>query len=165
MRWIVVLLVLAALAATAAGLAPAPGDGGVEHEGSARVERVVDGDTLVLSEVGKSRLIGVDTPEVHGGAECFGREASAYAKRALAGRSVRYRLGEDPRDRYDRALVYVWTEDGAFFNAALVRDGYATPLTIRPNDEYEARFERLSAEAQRAGRGLWAASACGVGGP
>ena len=39
------------------------------------VVRVVDGDTVVLRSAGKSRLIGVDTPEVFGGYECFGHEA------------------------------------------------------------------------------------------
>jgi endonuclease YncB( thermonuclease family) len=29
---------------------------------SATVTRVVDGDTVVLSSIGKSRLIGIDTP-------------------------------------------------------------------------------------------------------
>ena len=42
--------------------------------------RVVDGDTVVLTGLGKTRLIGVDTPEVYGGAECFGREASRFVK-------------------------------------------------------------------------------------
>ncbi|MCA1681212.1 MAG: hypothetical protein LC777_20860, partial [Actinobacteria bacterium] len=47
---------------------------------TATVVRVVDGDTVELGGgLGKSRLIGVDTPEVYGGVECFGREASSYA--------------------------------------------------------------------------------------
>src|SRR5438128_1640217 len=74
----------------------------------AQVIRVVDGDTLVLSGVGKVRLIGIDTPEVYGQVECFGREASRFAKRELPpGREVTYRLGTEPRDRYGRALAYV----------------------------------------------------------
>ncbi|HEV2724401.1 MAG TPA: hypothetical protein VGV10_07185, partial [Thermoleophilaceae bacterium] len=53
----------------------------------ATVVRVVDGDTVELGGgLGKSRLIGIDTPEVYGGVECYGREASAYAKRQLEGR-------------------------------------------------------------------------------
>ena len=136
---------------------------GVEQRGrtTAVVERVVDGDTVVLSGLGKSRLIGVDTPEVYGGVECFGREASAYAKRLLAGREVRYRLGVDPRDRYQRALIYLWLEDGRFFNAMLVQDGYAQPLTIPPNIEYAERFVRLVRDARSHQRGLWAPGACG----
>jgi micrococcal nuclease len=123
---------------------------------------VVDGDTVVLRETGKARLIGVDTPEVFGGVECFGREASAYAKRVLRrGRRVEVRLGVDPRDRYDRALVDLWLADGRHFNAMLVRDGYAQPLTIPPNVEFADRYVALAREARRAGRGLWAPDACG----
>ena len=124
----------------------------------ARVERVVDGDTVVLSGIGKARLIGVDTPEVFGGSECFGREASAFAKRVLRpGARVRYRLGVEPRDRYGRALVDVWLADGRFFNALLVREGYAVPLTIPPNVEHAERFVRDAGRARREGRGLWSA--------
>ncbi len=124
---------------------------------TAAVTRVVDGDTVVLAGIGKARVIGVDTPEVHGGVECFGREASAYAERVLRGRRVHYRLGVEPRDRYGRALVYVWLADGRFFNAMLVREGYAQPMTIPPNVEYAGRFVRLAREARAAGRGLWSA--------
>jgi endonuclease YncB( thermonuclease family) len=39
-----------------------------------RVERVVDGDTVVLRDIGKARLIGIDTPETVSPAQrqCFG---------------------------------------------------------------------------------------------
>jgi micrococcal nuclease len=129
---------------------------------SARVERVVDGDTVVLSGAGRSRLIGVDTPEVYGRAECFGAEASAYAKAALAGKTVRYTVGREPRDRYGRRLVYLWLEDGRSFSASLVSAGYATPLTIRPNSAYAPAFRRLARGAREHRRGLWAS--CGRSG-
>jgi micrococcal nuclease len=131
-----------------------------ESRTSSRVVRVVDGDTLVLGGLGKARLIGVDTPEVFGGVECFGREASAFAERTLRGRRVRYRLGVEPRDRYDRALVDVWLDDGRFFNAVLVEQGYAQPMTVPPNVEHADLFVRLARQARRARRGLWAPGAC-----
>jgi micrococcal nuclease len=127
----------------------------------ARVVRVVDGDTVVLGGVGKSRLIGVDTPEVYGGTECYGREASGFARRVLpAGTRVWYVLGRERFDRYRRALVYLWLADGRSFNAMLVAEGYAQPLTIPPNDDHAARFVRLSRQARERSRGLWAASTC-----
>ena len=49
----------------------------------ARVTRHTDGDTLWLSGIGKVRLIGIDTPEVFGQAECYGRQASAFVERLL----------------------------------------------------------------------------------
>jgi len=124
------------------------------------VTRVVDGDTAILSGVGRSRFIGVDTPEVFAGRECYGPEASRFVKRILTGRRVRYAIGTEPRDRYGRALVYIWLRDGRFLNELLVARGYARPLAIAPNVRYAARFEQHAREARRARRGLWSRSAC-----
>jgi micrococcal nuclease len=129
---------------------------------TARVTKHTDGDTLWLSGVGKVRLIGVDTPEVYGDAECYGRHASAFLERTLPlGSEVRYRLGVDERDRYGRALAYVWLPDGRFLNLLLVARGYAQPLTVPPNVEYEDALVRAARRAREAGRGLWGGDACG----
>jgi micrococcal nuclease len=162
----------AALTLAAAGCADDSGDGAARGSSrfpppprsalSARVMRVVDGDTAVLSGIGKVRLIGVETPEVFGGVECYGREASAFAKRVLEpGRRVSFRLGIEPRDRYGRALAYVWLRDGRLFNASLVEAGYAVPLTIPPNVDYAEAFVAAARRARRAGRGLWSRRTCG----
>lgn len=140
---------------------PVPGE-----SGRARVERAVDGDTVVLSDgLGASRLVGVDTPETVDPGEpvqCFGPQASAFTKRVLLpGRSVRYRVAREPVDPYGRSLVYVWLPDGRFFNAMLVRRGYARPLAIAPNLRYAPLLLRLANRANRAGRGLWSRASCG----
>ena len=107
------------------------------------------------------RLIGIDTPEVYGEVECYGREASAFVERLLPlGAEVEYRLGAEERDRYGRALAYVWLRDRRFLNRLLVARGYARPLTIPPNVGYAATFVRSSRRARRAGRGLWGESGC-----
>ena len=124
----------------------------------ARITSVTDGDTVRISGLGRTRLIGVDTPEVYGGVECFGRKASGFAKRVMPpGTPVRYRLGVEPRDRYGRALAYVWLEDGTFVNLLLVKRGYAQPMTIPPNVDYADRFVAASRDARRERRGLWRA--------
>jgi micrococcal nuclease len=131
---------------------------------------VTDGDTVVLSSISvgeidrgtggrKARLIGIDTPEVYGGAECFGRQASAFTKAELDGRQVFVDLDVDPVDRYGRALVYVWQADRTFFNGRLVADGYASQATFPPNVRYVELFTRLARDAREAGRGLWSACA------
>jgi micrococcal nuclease len=136
--------------------ARAPGDA-VES----RVTRHTDGDTLWLSGIGKVRLIGIDTPEVYGDRECFGREASAFVERTVPlGAAVRFRLGVEERDRYGRALVYVWLGDGRFLNRLLAARGYALPLTIPPNVEYEDLFARAARRARAAGRGVWGRPGC-----
>jgi micrococcal nuclease len=121
---------------------------------------VTDGDTLRLGELGPVRLIGIDTPEVYGGVECFGREASDFAARLLPlGTRVRYRVGVEERDRYRRLLAYVWLPDGRMLNRVLVERGYAQPLTIPPNVEFADVFSAGARAARRAGLGLWQACA------
>ena len=98
-------------------------------ESTARVVRVVDGDTIRVVEDGREeavRYIGVDTPEtVKPGSpvECFGKAASA---RQRGGWSRASRCGwssdVEERDRYGRRLAYVYrVRDGLFVNAELVR--------------------------------------------
>jgi micrococcal nuclease len=153
-----VLLLALALALTACGTNTHPLATASNSTHPATVTRNTDGDTLWLSGIGKVRLIGIDTPEIHGQPECFGRQASAFTARVLPpGAHVRYRLGVDPRDRYGRALAYLYLQDGRMFNELLVERGYATPLTIPPNVDYADRFVKAARRAREANRGLWRA--------
>lgn len=132
-----------------------------EHAHSAVITHVSDGDTVTLNTVGKTRLIGIDTPEVYGQTECYGRAASAFTKRVLTiGTRVEYALGVERTDRYGRALAYVWLADGRMFNGMLAADGYATPLTIPPNDEHAQLFLAAARKARAAARGLWSPRTC-----
>jgi micrococcal nuclease len=132
--------------------------------GSARVVRVVDGDTIRVSIGGRTervRYIGVDTPEsVKPGTpvQCYAKRAAAANEALVAGRTVRLVGDVEHRDRYGRLLAYVYREpDGAFVNARLVRDGYARTLTIPPNVAHAGEFARLARAAREGERGLWRA--------
>ena len=128
----------------------------------AKVQRVSDGDTFVATVRGRRervRVIGVDTPESvdpNRPDEPYGQEASDFAKHYLDGETVRLAGDAEPRDRYGRMLAYVWLEDGTFWNALLVAEGYAQQLTIPPNVTYADLFRRLAREARQHDRGLWA---------
>ncbi len=130
---------------------------------SARVVRVVDGDTIHV-RAGRTaeetvRYIGVDTPESvkpDTPVQCYAKVAGHRNATLVAGRAVTLVVGAEPRDRYGRLLAYVFrAEDGRFVNAALVEGGFARTLTIPPNDRYAARFAALQAGARAADRGLW----------
>lgn len=158
-------LVLGALLATllAACSADEADEASADRRGYARVTKVTDGDTIRLGGLGPVRLIGIDTPEVYGGVECFGREASEFARRLLPlGTRVRYRVGVEERDRYGRLLAYVWLPDGRLFNRVMVEQGYAQPLTIPPNVRFADVFRAAARAARRARLGLW--RSCGRGG-
>ncbi len=133
---------------------------------TARVTRVVDGDTIHVDLDGVDttiRLIGIDTPEREGPythEECFGRQASAYTERALAGRAVQLEFDAERTDRYDRTLAYVWL-DGALFDEQIVADGYAVVATFPPNVKYVDRFLAAQRAAREGGRGLWGSCPAG----
>jgi micrococcal nuclease len=150
------------LLAVAGYVALPHGGGGASSSSSGKVTRVVDGDTIHVAVGGREervRYIGVDTPEsVKPGTpvQCFAKRASAYNARLVAGQRVKLVLDAEHRDRYGRLLAYVYrASDGLFVNAALVRGGYAVPLTIAPNDAHAGEFRRLARNARQHGRGLW----------
>ena len=60
-------------------------------------------------------------------------------------------------DPYDRALLYVWNDEGVFVNLELVRSGAARAVLYEPNDRYIDQMRRAEADARDAGRGLWGA--------
>ena len=74
---------------------------------------------------------------------------------------MRYRVGVEARDRYERLLAYVWLPDGRMVNRVMVEQGYAQPLTIPPNVEFADVFRAAARAARDAGLGLW--HACGAG--
>ena len=160
---------LAGLVAGALALAlVASGCGGDRDlpEGSARITRIVDGDTVEIAMQGsrhRVRLLGIDTPEtVHPTkpVECFGPEASAaLADFIPEGSVVRLERDAELRDRFGRLLLYLWTEDGTFVNEAVVANGFAETLHIAPNGAYRADLDGAQAEARSQGRGLWSACA------
>jgi micrococcal nuclease len=167
MRRVLSLALLAVVLAVLVAHARRGGDATAGAFGEARVVRVVDGDTISVVLDGREervRYIGIDTPEsVKPGTpvQCFAERASAANARLVAGRRVRLVADVEQRDRYGRLLAYVYREsDGAFVNAALVRDGFARTLTIPPNVAHAAEFAGLARGARRAGRGLW--RACGI---
>lgn len=133
------------------------------------VSRHVDGDTARFRIEGaeeKVRFIGVDTPEVFGGAEPLGREASSYTRRAIpVGANVWLETDVENRDRHGRLLAYVWVEQpldstpgevrSKMLNARLVSAGYAKVYTFPPNVKYAEVFRVLQVEARESNRGLW----------
>ena len=114
-----------------------------------RVERATDGDTVELPRFGTTRLIGADAPEE---GRCGDNAATAFTRRELEGETVKYELGKEPKDRYDRTLAYL-TRGDRMHNLALVEEGYARALTIPPNDTYADRFEAAEGEAKQKGAG------------
>ena len=123
---------------------------------------VVDGDTIVLrvqDQTETVRLLGIDTPEtVHPTKpiECFGPEASAFTKATLVeGSLVKLLRDVEPRDRYQRLLVYLFLADGTLFNQLLIDRGLARTLSIEPNTAFASQFASHESSARNRRVGLW----------
>lgn len=133
-----------------------------------RVDFTVDGDTFYAVPDGggervKVRVIGVDTPEVahDDPAECYGDAAWDWARGELEGRLVWLTYDAECFDIYDRTLAYVFrdTTEAGFFDRALARNGYATELTIAPNDTYAQDIRADVRAAREEHLGMWSACA------
>lgn len=118
-----------------------------------RVTRVVDGDTLVCSDVGRVRLIGMDSPERN--QPPFGVQSrAALLDLVPVGSTVSLEHDLEPRDRFGRLLAYIW-RDGKLVNWMLVRQGWAVMATYPPNVQYADRLREAQQLAREAGLGLW----------
>jgi micrococcal nuclease len=129
----------------------------------AQVERVVDGDTVVVNRGGQSvkvRLIGVDAPESvdpRKPVERFARESAAFLRGLVEGKSVH--LAYEPTgarvDRYGRTLAYLYrVDDGLFVNREIVAKGFGHAYTVYPF-RYMDDFRQAEREARARGLGLW----------
>jgi micrococcal nuclease len=132
----------------------------------AQVLSVTDGDTIRVSIDGHSvaiRYIGIDTPETvdpRTSVECFGREATAFNRELVEGKTVELEKDVSELDKFGRTLRYVWIERGSqmvMANEELVRSGYARASTYPPDVKYQERLGGLEAVARTNGLGLWGA--------
>jgi micrococcal nuclease len=123
-----------------------------------RVERIVDGDTLVLAGGVRVRLIGVDAPEAAWDdrpAEPRADEATAFVRDFIEGRDVRLEYDRERLDDYGRTLAYVFVED-RFLNEELIRAGLARAMTRFPyRSDRQRLFVAAEREAREHKRGIW----------
>lgn len=125
-----------------------------ERSGPFSVERVVDGDTIIIRMDGareRVRFIGIDVPEsVHSDPSKNteeGRLASDFTKSLLEGQKVSLEFDVQERDKYGRILAYVYLDD-EMVNETLLREGHAQAITYPPNVKYQERFRQIQNERE-----------------
>lgn len=120
----------------------------------AEVERVIDGDSIVVvrSETGKKetiRLFGVDCPEF---AQPYGKEATDLTRSTVTGKKVSIvAMDVDKNGRTVAAVVCLG--DGATLQDELLKAGLAW---VDPRFCKNCKvWKKLQREAAQAKRGLW----------
>jgi micrococcal nuclease len=152
------LAAVAAVAAVGAGLAACAGPDCGPRE--VTVERVVDGDTIIVTGGLWIRYLLVDAPEAGSDRDdCYGANATQFNADLVLGKTVELTYEAACEDAFRRTLAYV-TVDGQDVNRLLIERGYACVLHIPPSGDVRAgELEALERAARTARRGLWGACA------
>lgn len=127
---------------------------------NAIVKWVYDGDSLLLTDERKIRVIGIDTPEVkhHKQKEqAYGAKAREALRELLKKNQyqISLRFGRERFDRYSRVLAHVYTPDGINISNWLLEKGYARTLSIPPNIVLADCYKRSEKIAQEKSLRIW----------
>jgi len=126
----------------------------------ATVKWVYDGDTVLLNDKRKIRLIGIDTPEV----KHHKQKQQAYAAKAKealrellkkSNYKINLRYGVERKDRYSRTLAHIFTPSGINIESWLLEKGFATTLVFPPNVELADCYKKSEKLAQQQALGIW----------
>ena len=127
------------------------------QQAPAAVAHVIDGDTVILTDKTRVRLIGLDTPELGRDRrpdQPFARAAKSRLKALVKGRSLRMESDVEKRDRHGRKLAYLFSGD-RMINEVMLEAGLARVFIIGPNTLYAERLIKAERKARQGKRGLW----------
>ncbi|MEE9555147.1 MAG: thermonuclease family protein, partial [candidate division Zixibacteria bacterium] len=115
------------------------------------VMHVIDGDSFILSDSSRARLIGLDTPEK--GQPIF-KEAKLFAESVLTGASIRLEYDLEPYDTYGRRLVYLFL-DSISYNELVLQKGLASVYLFPQNRKHVDKLIEAQKMAREAKVGIW----------
>jgi len=126
----------------------------------ALVKWVYDGDTLLLRDKRKIRIIGIDTPEVkhhQQKAQAYGAKAREALRELLKrfNYHIVLRYGAEKKDRYSRDLAHVFLPDGTNISNWLLAQGYAKTMAIPPNIKLADCYQKAEDIAQKHLLKIW----------
>jgi micrococcal nuclease len=121
-----------------------------------QASKVIDGDTIELSNEEWIRYIGINAPELRNGIpDPYSQEAFEANRNLVIGKEAYLEFDVQERERYDRMLAYTYFDD-LFIYTWLVENGYAQIMTIPPNVAYQDLLLELETKTREENRGLWA---------
>jgi len=100
------------------------------------VERVIDGDTVVVNKT-SVRLLGINSPEK---GEMYSDEATKFLKELVLDKKVRLEFGRNKYDKYHRILAYIFVE-GTNVNLESVKNGFSNFYFPSGKDIYYRDFK------------------------
>ncbi len=123
----------------------------------AQIKRIVDGDTIHLSDGRKVRLVGINTPELDhksGNHQAYAEQAREFLLSRLEG-EVFIQKARSDQDRYGRKLYYLFDKDRISLTSQLLFEGLGYRIAVPPNLAYQACFVDAENAARKANKRLW----------
>ncbi len=126
------------------------------------VARVVDGDTLRLTDGRSLRLIGINAPELdprrRSGPEPFAQAARKHLQQLVAASGGRVSIFpvRPEKDRYGRSLVHLFDARGSNLEAQLLAAGLGYFVAFAPASPIASCQQASERAARHASAGLWA---------
>ena len=127
---------------------------------SGTIARISDGDTVVLADDRRVRLIGINTLELNDPKRTH-QQAAVRAKDALSellptNEPVLLFVGEDSHDRHNRLLAHVVRQSDKLAVASmLLEQGHAMQSAVAPNTRCADFFTAVERKARQLKLGVW----------
>lgn len=127
-----------------------------------QVDYVYDGDTLVLENGERVRLLNINAPEIssrHRDGEPGGEVAKAWLKQQIGKQPIYLRFDKEKRDKYDRLLAHIFLENERHLNAEILEQGLAALTVHPPNLLYVDEMQLAQQLAIDKRLGIWQGTA------
>lgn len=122
------------------------------------VVHVIDGDTVVLDDKRRVRLLSINAPEVAHN-NVLTQAGGLVAKKALQtmvlNKRVLLRKDIEVFDKYGRTLAFLMIPEGANINLELIRQGFVSVSLYPPNLLFSQQLLAAQQIAEKKALGLW----------
>ena len=118
----------------------------------ATVKRVFDGDTILLSNNQRIRLLGIDAFEWDQAP--YGKIAKDFLAKLVLNKEVCIETDVQGKDIYNRTLGYVFFGNH-FVNEELLKNGLAILYDYPPNVRYISRLKKAQIYGRQNKLGVW----------
>ncbi len=119
----------------------------------AKIERIVDGDTIVLSSGSIVRYVGITAPENN---EPFEKDSTEENRKLVEGKTVTLEYDNYKADKFGRILAYIFV-DGKNVSVELARKGFAQVVVYQHKKPfiYQDQLLKAQEQAKKNKRGIW----------
>ena len=127
-----------------------------------KVKKVIDGDTIRLTDNRLVRFIGINTPEIDhetGNSEPYAEKAREFLQALIDTQqgSILLQYDNEDEDRHGRRLAHVFTIDGKNIQADMIAKGLGMWITVPPNLMYLQCYRQREQSARQINTGIWSA--------